>query len=134
MSSPDEVSWARRVNSRWIVRESLRESASRYLEHLERADPDRLRRSCLRARRLTDRFGESEDPKPWFYAGLFSLATPDEVEGFLTGHLFTLATIPGLAGAIPGFLGRGSVSGMTWEKILRIRGGVTDLITEEYGP
>jgi len=123
----DDLAWARRVNSRWIVREGLRASAAAYLDHLASTDGERLLRSCRRARRLTDRFGSDEDPKPWFYAGLFSLATRDEVTRFLTEHPFTLAAIPGEEGAMPGFLAPDSVAKTTWEKILRIREGVTGL-------
>ena len=35
----------------------------------------------------------SEDPKPWFYAGLFSLATPEEAERFAGTHWLTSSAI-----------------------------------------
>src|ERR1041384_2872948 len=38
-----------------------------------------------------------EDPKPWFYAGLFSLATVEEARRFLANHSFTLSAIPSLS-------------------------------------
>jgi hypothetical protein len=124
----DDPAWARRVNSRWIVREGLRASSAAYLDHLASTDPERLERSCRRARQLTDRFGSDEDPKPWFYAGLFSLATRDEVIRFLTEHPFTLAALPGEEAVVPGLLGPDSVAKKTWEKILRIREGVSGLV------
>jgi hypothetical protein len=30
-----------------------------------------------------------EDPKPWFYSGLFSLTTPEEAGTFLADHWLT---------------------------------------------
>ena len=123
----DDIAWARRVNSRWIVRQGLRASAAAYLDRLESIDPERLQRSCHRARRLTDRYGSAEDPKPWFYAGLFSLATREEADEFLTEHYFTLASLPGHEDEVPAFPGPDSVAASTWEKILRIREGVAGL-------
>lgn len=38
--------------------------------------------------------GPLEDPKPWFYAGLFRLATPAEVRRFLSTHRTTKAAVP----------------------------------------
>jgi len=127
----DDIAWARRVNARWIVREGLRASAAAYLDRLDSIDPERLQRSCRRARRLTDRYGTTEDPKPWFYAGLFSLASGDEVKHFLTEHHFTLALLPGHEDAVPGFICSGSVAASTWDKILRIREGVAALAGDE---
>lgn len=127
----DDVAWARRVNFRWIVREGLRDSAAGYLDHLASTDPARLQRSCRRARRLTDRYGSDEDPKPWFYAGLFSLASGDEIARFLTDHPFTLASLPGHGAAVMGFPGPDSVAPSTREKILRIRASVIGLAEEE---
>lgn len=129
--STDDIAWARRVNARWIVRQGLRESAAEYLEHLAANDAERLLRSCRRARRLTDRYGCDEDPKPWFYAGLFSLALRDEVDQFLTEHPFTLAALPVYEAAVGGRISQESVSSATWEKILRIREGVTGLTEGE---
>jgi hypothetical protein len=118
------------VNAQWTVREGLRASAAAYLDRLASIDPERLQRSCCRARRLTDRYGTSEDPKPWFYAGLFSLASGDEVRHFLTEHHFTLATLPGHEDELPAFLGPDGVATSTWEKILHIREGVAGLAGE----
>ena len=131
IDATEDIDWARRVNARWIVREGLRASASGYLDLLASIDPERLSRSCRRARGLTGRFGSTEDPKPWFYAGLFSLATKDEVKHFLTQHHFTLATLPGHEDAVPGFLCSDSVATPTWEKIVRIREGVAALAGDE---
>jgi hypothetical protein len=125
--TPDDIAWARQVNARWIVREGLRASAAAYLDRLDSIDPERGQRSCRRARCLTDRYGIAEDPKPWFYAGLFSLATREEADKFLTEHHFTLASLPGHEDEVPAFPGPGSVAASTREKILRIREGVAGL-------
>ncbi len=61
----------------------LRKNAAFYLDHLARTDPARLHRSCRRVKLLADQFGHTEDPKPWFYAALFSLATIPEAKRFL---------------------------------------------------
>lgn len=129
----DDLAWVRRVNSRWIVRQGLRESSAAYLDHLAATNEEKLMRSCRRARRLTNRFGSSEDPKPWFYAGLFSLASDEEASTFLADHPFTRAALPGPGGRVSGFFGPDSVAKTTWEKILRIRRGVRDLDTGEKG-
>ena len=72
-----------------------------------------------------------EDPKPWFYAGLFSLATLAEAERFLSGHDFTIACIPALADSDFGSLHPGEVGLPTWEKILRIRAVLNRLEASE---
>jgi len=128
---PDEISWVKGFNGRWIVREELRKNAANYLDHLERTDPDRLRQSCRRVKLLTDRFGHKEDPKPWFYAALFSLATESEARQYLVGHDFTLAAIPRLAEVAPDLLSSGRIAVKTSEKILRIRKAIEGLDLEE---
>ncbi|MBX3743795.1 MAG: hypothetical protein KF833_00660 [Verrucomicrobiae bacterium] len=90
----DDVAWARRVNGRWLVHHGLREDAEAYLDHLAREAPDRLLRSCRRARAMGRQCPPGTDPKPWFYGGLFSLATEEEASRFLAGHWFTLCTVP----------------------------------------
>lgn len=41
---------------------------------------------------------KAEDPKPWFYSGLFSLATGEEAARYLATHRVTKAAIPATAG------------------------------------
>ena len=120
LNSPDDIGWVRHVNGRWIVRESLRADASAYLDHLAAADPARLRESCRRAKDLVTTH-PTEDPKPWFYAGLFSLATGAEAARFLKGHDFTVACIPRLAGGGLGALRVDEVRPDTADKIHRVR-------------
>lgn len=120
LKSPDDIGWVRHVNGRWIVRESLRADAFAYLDHLAAADPGRLRESCRRAKGLVTTH-PGEDPKPWFYAGLFSLATEAEAARFLRGHDFTIACIPRLAGGGLGVLRVDEVRPDTAGKIRRVR-------------
>ena len=95
--SKDWVAWARRVNSRWIVRDGFRDDAAAYLDHLARTDPGRLERSCRNAQKMMKRRIHSVDPKPWFYAGLFSLATVGEARSSLSRRWFTLNSLPALS-------------------------------------
>lgn len=121
MNISDEVAWVRRVNDRWIVRQNLRESASAYLDHLADTDTERLQLSCACAKHLTETFGKKEDPKPWFYAGLFRMATPEEAKRFLSKHDFTFSAISGLAEVKPPFFTEAMVHDHTTEKLRRIR-------------
>lgn len=127
MNTPDDdIDWVRHVNGRWIVRESLREDASAFLDSLSATDPDRLRESCRRARSLTSAH-PGEDPKPWFYAGLFSLATEAEAARFLKGHDFTIACIPRIARGGLCALRIGEVRPDTADKIQRVRAALESL-------
>src|SRR5690349_13116146 len=82
MGSSELCAWARKVNSSWIVHSDLDRHAEEYLAHLESSDPLRLELSCENARALVKLRDPFEDPKAWFYAGLFSLATPEELDRF----------------------------------------------------
>jgi len=93
----DPVEWVRRVNRRWIVRQGLADAAEEWLDHLQGKSDPRLRQVCGNARRLVQEGDRLEDPKPWFYAGLFSLATASEARRFLGEHHFTAAALPLLA-------------------------------------
>jgi hypothetical protein len=84
----DHVAWANRVNARWIVHHNLNHNATAYLAHLAQVDQGRLAMSCRNAQRMVEQ-AEFEDPKPWFYAGLFSLATADEAATYLAAHWLT---------------------------------------------
>lgn len=91
------VAWAKRVNRGWLVRGGLNDSTDAWLTHLELTDPARLLASCDIARALSRGPDRTVDPKPWFYAGLFSLASPEEARHYLSNHRFTAAAIPALA-------------------------------------
>lgn len=123
----DIVAWVRKVNRRWIVHHELQDSAEAYLLHLALADPDRVIRSCERAQRLVRICGPANDPKPWFYAGLFSLATPGEAARFLKDHWFTAACIPALDGPRGSNADSPDVADLTRERLKHIRDAVARL-------
>lgn len=85
------LSKVRRINNRWIVRGHLRENTNAYLDHLEKVDPLRLEKSCELALELTQRKQPVRDPKPLFYAGLFAMATREEISCYLGEHALTQA-------------------------------------------
>lgn len=88
-----QVAKAHRINNRWIVHGNLRDNTNAYLSHLSSTDPLRLEESCSIAMDLVHRRGSLKDPKPLFYAGLFSLANEEEIERFLRNHHFTRSVI-----------------------------------------
>ena len=96
-TTPDHVAWAKRVNNRWIVHGDLNRNAELYLDHLARTDQSRLVSSCRNAHLMTGWCDSMEDPKPWFYSGLFSLTTSEEAGKFLADHWLT-----GMVTASPG--------------------------------
>lgn len=101
LKTADPVFWARRLNGTWLVRGGLDGDAAAYMDHLAARDPARLRESCLRARKLVEGLGPAEDPKPWFYGGLFSLATAAEAGRFAARHPFVSSVIPSLGKRSP---------------------------------
>ncbi len=119
----DHVAWARRVNSRWIVHDDLARHAAAYLDHLEHSDPPRLERACRRARELAESCGVAEDPKPRFYGGLFSHATPKEKARFLRSHPFLQAVLASERDSVPVELQTAGAD--TQEKIAALRTIVT---------
>lgn len=92
------VEWAKRVNRSWLVRSNLNDHAAAWLQYLAGLDDDRLRKSCEIARAMCDSRQIDDDPKPWFYAGLFQLATAAEARRFLDTHRVTKAMVPSMAG------------------------------------
>lgn len=90
------VDWVKRVNRSWIVRHGLAERAEEWLAHLEALGDGRFALSCETAQGMCRVRDHSEDPKPWFYAGLFSRATADEARRFLVNHRLTPATVPAM--------------------------------------
>lgn len=117
----DHVAWARKVNSRWITHNRLNQTASAYMDQLGETDPERLARSCRIAHLLVHALEPTEDPKPWFYGGLFSLATRPEATRFLAEHPLLACIAPALqtAEALP--LDLESLDEATRLKIHRLR-------------
>lgn len=123
----DHVAWVRRGNSRWIVHHGLGKNAQAYMEHLEKEDAERLARSCSNAYLMVQRCDPMEDPKPWFYAGLFSLVKPEEAKMYLANH-WLVAMCVGLAETPEkSLIQLDAVSELTVEKIRRIREAVDQL-------
>lgn len=91
------IEWAERVNRSWFVHGGLKEHAKEWMEYLAGLDDGRLLRCCEAARAMSRVRKPVEDPKPWFYAGLFSEATADEARRFLNQHRVTKATVPTMA-------------------------------------
>ena len=91
------IDWAMRVNQSWIVRRELNKHAETWLEYLTGLDDGRFEASCEVARAMCGIRDRTDDPKPWFYAGLFSLATKQEAQQFLATHPITTAAIPAMA-------------------------------------
>jgi hypothetical protein len=85
----DYVAWAKRANARWIVHHNLSRNAEAYLGHLAQRDERRLLLSCRNAYLMVWLRDSMDDPKPWFYSGLFSLTTPIEADRFLANHWLT---------------------------------------------
>lgn len=123
----DDISWVRKVNARWIVRQTLREDTANYLDYLAEEDPERLHKSCWRARHLQSLRPPNGDPKPWFYSGLFSLIRKSEAQRYLPGHDFTIACILGGSDFGIGTLDPSELSPETAEKIHRIREAIASL-------
>ena len=90
------VEWANRVNETWIVHNNLNNSAQNWIKYLQELDDGRLIPSCEIARFMSRRRGPYDDPKPWFYAGLFHLATATEAIRFLPNHRVTRSTVPAM--------------------------------------
>jgi len=121
-NGPAAVEWARRVNGRWIVHQGLKERAAAYLDHLQATDHERLATSSEKARQMVRSCNPGEDPKPWFYAGLFSLVSAEEAARFLDGHWFTASCIPSLPDDFGARMRPAEVGPDTDAKLRRIRG------------
>jgi len=91
------VDWAKRINRSWIVHNNLNDQAEAWIDHLAETHDPRLEISCEAARTMCDSREPLDDPKPWFYAGLFHLATPQEAFRFLDVHRVTKATVTSMA-------------------------------------
>jgi hypothetical protein len=121
------VDWARRVNRSWIVHHQLHEHSESWLDHLTALDDGRLLVSCESAKRMCRMKLQDEDPKPWFYAGLFHLATVPEATRFLSNHPITRAAVPSLHHSPEVVLWLENVGSDTRKLIARLRQSVNDI-------
>lgn len=89
-SGQNSAAKARRINRTWIVRGGLEKSAEDYLTALETRDPGLMEKVCALAIGAAHQASAAQrDPKPDFYAALFSQATEAERETFLKNHRWT---------------------------------------------
>lgn len=87
---PSPVEQVRRINRTWLVQGSLAETTTAFLDLLERERPGVLRAVCADAVAAAHQASdEHRDPKPDFYATLFSVATDAERDRFLQNHAWT---------------------------------------------
>ena len=126
-STMPPVDWAKRVNGTWLVRGGLDEAAEKWLRHLDATDPARLEAACTTARAMCGMRDPLADPKPWFYAGLFSVATRDETARFIPGHRVTKAAIPVMQGDPDVMHWLERVGGETTGLVHDLRGGLERL-------
>jgi hypothetical protein len=122
------LEWVKRVNRSWLVKSHLNDHAEAWLEYLAANDPARLLPSCQAARAMCALRGPFDDPKPWFYAGLFSLATAAEANQFLATHRVTRATVPAMADDESVKLWLDRVSKETRELLDRLCDGVAEVV------
>jgi hypothetical protein len=121
------VEWARRVNRAWLVRGNLNERTEAWLDHLASSGDGRLLESCATARAMCGCRQHEEDPKPWFYSGIFSLATAEEARRFLEHHRVTKATVPAMADDPEVLLWLGRVGPETRDLLVRLREGLASV-------
>ena len=89
-SADDAVERARQTNRRWITRGRIADNTERYMDELAARDPQLLGRVCRRALDAARRASRARrDPKPEFYASIFSSASREDRDRFLRDHFFT---------------------------------------------
>lgn len=128
-SSLPPIDWVNRVNRSWLVRAGLDAHASAWLEHLESLADGRLLPSCVAARAMCGLRTPLEDPKPWFYAGLFSLATAEEARSFLETHRVTRAVVPSMRDDPAVLLWLDRVGPETRDLVVRLRKAIDGIQT-----
>ena len=121
MSAVDWVQW---VNRSWIVHNNLNDQAEAWVSYLAKCGDERLDVSCEIARKMCDLREPLDDPKPWFYAGLFYLADATEAKRFLDTHRVTKATVPTMKDDESVHLWIARISPETRELLERLRGAL----------
>jgi hypothetical protein len=76
---------------------------------------------------MCDHRQDQDDPKPWFYSGIFQLATAAEAKRFLETHRVTKATVPAMAHDPEVQLWLDRVGPETRELLTRLRQGLARL-------
>jgi hypothetical protein len=86
----DAVRMARRVNRAWITRGNLAQNTENFLDYLSTRRPKELAEVCAQALKEARAASKAQkDPKPAFYASIFSSATKAERNDYLREHFFT---------------------------------------------
>ena len=121
------IDWVKRVNRTWLTKGGLNEHADAWMKHLAACGNGRLKHSCENARAMCSLRNPLDDPKPWFYSGLFSLATAEEAKRFISTHRITKAAIPSMHNDEDVILWLDRVGPETLELIERLRAGIARL-------
>jgi hypothetical protein len=125
------VEWAKRINRSWIVHNNLNDQAEAWIIYLAGSGDPRLEISCEAAQTMCDRREPLDDPKPWFYAGLFHLATPEEARRFLDVHRVTKATVSSMSDDESVQLWINRISPETRDLLERLRFSLAEIAHEE---
>lgn len=126
LPTSDQIAWVEAVNERWLVRPELRANARNYLASLTTDDTPRLERTARTVVRIMECAPDYEDPKPRFYAALFSLATFAERARFLDTHWFTQLSLPDCEEN----LSQMNLAPDTLKKLIAIRSEIRALLRE----
>ncbi len=126
----DPTEWAKLVNRTWIVHNNLNNSAQDWMDYLADLADGRLIPSCEIAREMCRLRDPLDDPKPWFYAGLFHLATAEEARKFLPNHRVTRATIPTMADDEAVLLWQDRISSETRVLLDRLRAAIARIVAQ----
>ncbi len=82
------------INLKWLTKGDLAEDAKKYIDRLEKQDFERVTHLCHVALACArEASARHLDPKPLFYAGLFSQTTPEERQELLGNNKVTLALV-----------------------------------------
>lgn len=127
------IDWARRVNRSWLVRSNLNDHTEAWLDYLAGVDDGRLLKSCEIARAMCDQRQQDDDPKPWFYSGIFQLATAAEARRFLETHRVTKAMVPSMADDPDVHLWLDRVGPETRDLLARLHQGLARLLRAPDG-
>jgi hypothetical protein len=90
VSGAEAVKHARRVNRSWITRGNLAQNTEAYLNFLAAQRKEDLYTVCEAAVQAARNASlRQQDPKPYFYASIFSRATREERNQYLKEHFYT---------------------------------------------
>jgi len=121
------IDWVKRVNRTWLTKGGINNTATAWMKHLAACGNGRLKHSCENARAMCSFRDPLDDPKPWFYSGLFSLATAEEARRFLATHRITRGAIPSMHDDEDVVLWLDRVGPETRELIARLREAIDRL-------